>query len=45
MLLENLRQSIGINATIDPGTIIGEDSFIGPGALASGTIAPGSKIL
>ena len=36
---------VGINATIDPGTIIGEDSFIGPGALASGTIAPGSKIL
>ena len=36
---------VGINATIDPGTIIGEDSFIGPGAFVSGTISPGSKIL
>ncbi len=34
----------GINATIDVGTIIGENSFIGMGALAKGTIAPGSKV-
>ncbi len=34
----------GINATIDVGTIIGEGSFIGMGALAKGTIAPGSKV-
>ena len=34
----------GINATIDVGTIIGERSFIGMGALAKGTIAPGSKV-
>ena len=34
----------GINATIDVGTIIGEGSFIGMGALAKGTIAPRSKV-
>lgn len=34
----------GINATIDPGTIIGEKSFIGPGAIVGGNIAPKSKI-
>ncbi len=34
----------GINATIDPGTIIGENSFIGPGAIIKGIIAPGSKV-
>ncbi|MCU0852177.1 MAG: sugar phosphate nucleotidyltransferase [Thermoplasmata archaeon] len=34
----------GINATIDVGTIIGEGTFIGMGAVARGTIAPGSKI-
>ena len=34
----------GINASIDSGTIIGEDSFIGPGALASGFISPESRI-
>jgi len=34
----------GINASIDVGTIIGEGSFIGIGALAKGTIAPGSRI-
>ena len=34
----------GINATIDPGTIIGEKSFIGPGAIVNGNIAPKSKI-
>jgi bifunctional UDP-N-acetylglucosamine pyrophosphorylase/glucosamine-1-phosphate N-acetyltransferase len=35
----------GINATIDVGTIIGEGTFIGIGALARGTISPKSKIL
>jgi bifunctional UDP-N-acetylglucosamine pyrophosphorylase/glucosamine-1-phosphate N-acetyltransferase len=34
----------GINATIDVGTIIGEGTFIGMGAVARGTIAPRSKI-
>ncbi len=35
---------IGINATIDPGTIIGERAFIGPGAVVNGNIAPDSKV-
>jgi UDP-N-acetylglucosamine diphosphorylase / glucose-1-phosphate thymidylyltransferase / UDP-N-acetylgalactosamine diphosphorylase / glucosamine-1-phosphate N-acetyltransferase / galactosamine-1-phosphate N-acetyltransferase len=35
----------GINVSIDPGTIIGEETFIGPGALAHGFILPRSKIL
>lgn len=35
----------GINSSIDPGTIIGEETFVGPGALASGYILPRSKIL
>jgi len=35
----------GINASIDPGTIIGEETLIGPGALAHGYILPRSKIL
>lgn len=34
----------GINASIDVGTIIGEETFIGPGAVARGTIAPRSRI-
>jgi UDP-N-acetylglucosamine diphosphorylase/glucosamine-1-phosphate N-acetyltransferase len=34
----------GINASIDVGTIIGEGTFIGPGALARGVIAPRSRI-
>jgi UDP-N-acetylglucosamine diphosphorylase/glucosamine-1-phosphate N-acetyltransferase len=34
----------GINATIDVGTIIGEDSFIGMGAVVRGTISPRSKV-
>ena len=34
----------GINASIDVGTVIGEGSFIGMGAVARGTIAPGSRI-
>jgi bifunctional UDP-N-acetylglucosamine pyrophosphorylase/glucosamine-1-phosphate N-acetyltransferase len=35
----------GINASIDAGTIIGEGSFIGMGAVVRGTISPGSKML
>jgi UDP-N-acetylglucosamine diphosphorylase/glucosamine-1-phosphate N-acetyltransferase len=34
----------GINASINVGTTIGNNSFIGPGALAHGIIAPGSKV-
>lgn len=34
----------GINASIDVGTIIGEETFIGPGAVARGVIAPHSRI-
>lgn len=34
----------GINVSINTGTIIGNNCFIGPGALAHGIIAPGSKI-
>jgi bifunctional UDP-N-acetylglucosamine pyrophosphorylase/glucosamine-1-phosphate N-acetyltransferase len=34
----------GINASINVGSIIGDKSFIGPGALAHGVIKPGSKI-
>ncbi len=34
----------GINASIDVGTIIGEGTLIGPGAVARGTIAPRSRI-
>jgi UDP-N-acetylglucosamine diphosphorylase/glucosamine-1-phosphate N-acetyltransferase len=35
----------GINASFDVGTIVGEESFIGPGALASGYIAPRSRVM
>jgi len=35
---------VGINASIDAGTIIGEESFIGPGATVRGNIAPRSRI-
>lgn len=34
----------GINATIDAGSIIGEETFIGLGAVVKGTIAPRSKV-
>jgi UDP-N-acetylglucosamine diphosphorylase/glucosamine-1-phosphate N-acetyltransferase len=34
----------GINASINVGTLIGNNSFVGPGALAHGIIAPGSKV-
>ena len=35
---------VGINASIDPGTIIGEGTQIGPGAAVRGNIAPHSRI-
>lgn len=35
----------GINSMIDAGTVICENSIIGPGAIAHGHIAPGSKVL
>lgn len=38
------RVQVGINASINTGTIIGDNSSFGPGALASGIILPGSKI-
>jgi len=34
----------GINASINVGSVIGDGTFIGPGALARGDIKPGSKI-
>jgi UDP-N-acetylglucosamine diphosphorylase/glucosamine-1-phosphate N-acetyltransferase len=34
----------GINASINVGTLIGSNAFIGPGALAHGYIAPRSKV-
>jgi bifunctional UDP-N-acetylglucosamine pyrophosphorylase/glucosamine-1-phosphate N-acetyltransferase len=34
----------GINATIDVGSIIGEGTMIGMGAVVRGTIAPKSRI-
>jgi bifunctional UDP-N-acetylglucosamine pyrophosphorylase/glucosamine-1-phosphate N-acetyltransferase len=34
----------GINCSIEPGTIVGENSFIGPNAVARGSIAPHSRI-
>lgn len=38
------RVKTGVNVSIDVGTIIGEDSTIGPGARVRGNIAPGSRI-
>jgi UDP-N-acetylglucosamine diphosphorylase/glucosamine-1-phosphate N-acetyltransferase len=34
----------GINASINVGTIIGDNAFIGPGAVAHGVIKAGSKV-
>ncbi len=34
----------GINASINVGTMIGNNTFIGPGAVASGIISPNSEI-
>jgi len=38
------RVKTGINASINIGTIIGNNTHIGPGAIASGVISPDSKI-
>lgn len=35
---------VGIGASLDVGTIIGEETFIGPGAIVHGTVAPRSRI-
>ena len=35
----------GINSSINVGTMIGDHTFIGPGALVSGVIQPNSKVL
>jgi bifunctional UDP-N-acetylglucosamine pyrophosphorylase/glucosamine-1-phosphate N-acetyltransferase len=35
---------VGINASIDAGTIIGEETFVGPSAHVRGNIAPRSRI-
>ncbi len=34
----------GINASFDVGTVVGEGSSIGPGALVKGSVAPGSRV-
>lgn len=34
----------GINVTIDAGTIIGENSYIGPGSCVFGSISPNSRV-
>lgn len=34
----------GINACINIGTIIGNNTIVGPGAIASGVISPGSRV-
>jgi UDP-N-acetylglucosamine diphosphorylase/glucosamine-1-phosphate N-acetyltransferase len=34
----------GINSSINVGTLIGDNTFIGPGALAKGVIKPGAKV-
>lgn len=38
------RVKTGINSSIDVGTIIGENTFIGPGAVVRGVIAPNTRI-
>ncbi len=43
ILGDNVRT--GVNCTIDAGTVIGEGSFIGPGARVRGYIEPSSWIL
>jgi len=35
----------GINATLNVGTILGENSLVGPGRAVSGTWGPGSRLL
>ena len=38
------RVETGINVSINVGCLIGDNTHIGPGAIASGIIEPGSKI-
>ena len=38
------RVETGINACINVGTMIGNNTQIGPGAIASGIISPDSKV-
>ncbi len=38
------RVETGINASINVGSMIGNNTFIGPGAIASGVILPNSRI-
>ena len=38
------RVKTGINASINVGTMIGNDSFIGPGAVVSGIVSPHSQV-
>jgi acetyltransferase-like isoleucine patch superfamily enzyme len=35
---------VGVNASIQPGTIIGEDCLIGAGTTVGGTVEPGSRV-
>ena len=39
------RVETGINACIDVGSVIGNNTYIGPGAIASGVILPDSRLL
>ena len=39
------RVETGINASINIGSIIGNNTHIGPGAIVSGVVSPGSKLL
>ena len=36
---------IGINASIDVGTVLSENAFVGPGARVRGYVAPGVRVL
>jgi NDP-sugar pyrophosphorylase family protein len=38
------RVETGINASINVGSLIGNDTFIGPGAVASGVILPNARL-
>jgi UDP-N-acetylglucosamine diphosphorylase/glucosamine-1-phosphate N-acetyltransferase len=39
------RVEVGINACINVGSVIGNNTYIGPGAMASGVISPDSRLL
>jgi bifunctional UDP-N-acetylglucosamine pyrophosphorylase/glucosamine-1-phosphate N-acetyltransferase len=38
------RVQTGISACINVGTVVGNDTFIGPGAKASGVVLPDSRL-